>query len=95
MVEPGPARPASAEAPGRHTRIRLASFAAGLITDLEAVVFGMSTEWSSGPVEGRVNDLKALKRSMFGRAKLPLLRKRLLLTAVSRLPQTVTDPQRS
>ncbi|AZQ69834.1 transposase [Streptomyces luteoverticillatus] len=55
----------------------------------------MSTEWSSGPVEGRVNDLKALKRSMFGRAKLPLLRKRLLLTAVSRLPQTVTDPQRS
>ncbi|MER5635416.1 ISL3 family transposase [Kitasatospora sp. NPDC002227] len=35
----------------------LASFAAGLITDLDAVVFGMSTEWSSGPVEGRVNDL--------------------------------------
>lgn len=36
----------------------LASFAAGLITDLDAIVFGMSTEWSSGPVEGRVNDLK-------------------------------------
>lgn len=64
----------------------LASFAAGLITDLDAVVFGMSTEWSSGPVEGRVNDLKALKRSMFGRAKLPLLRKRLLLVAASRRP---------
>ncbi|MET8102186.1 hypothetical protein ABZV29_38020 [Streptomyces sp. NPDC005236] len=41
-------------------------------------------------VEGRVNDLKALKRSMFGRAKPPLLRKRLLLIAASRRPQTVT-----
>ncbi|MER5669595.1 transposase, partial [Streptomyces mirabilis] len=68
----------------------LASFAAGLITDLDAVVFGMSTDWSSGPVEGRVNDLKALKRGMFGRARLPLLRKRLLLTAASRRPQTAT-----
>ncbi|MFJ2189444.1 ISL3 family transposase [Kitasatospora sp. NPDC087861] len=68
----------------------LAGFAAGLLTDLDAVVYGMSTDWSSGPVEGRVNDLKALKRSMFGRAKPPLLRKRLLLTAASRRPQTVT-----
>ncbi|MEV6655200.1 hypothetical protein [Streptomyces sp. NPDC051219] len=68
----------------------LASFAAGLITDLDAVVVGMSTDWSSGPVEGRVNDLKALKHGMFGRARLPLLRKRLLLTASSRRPQTTT-----
>jgi transposase len=71
----------------------LAGFAAGLLTDLNAVVFGMSTDWSSGPVEGRVNDLKALKRGMFGRARLPLLRKRLLLIAASRRPQTVTNPQ--
>ncbi len=62
----------------------LAGFAAGLLPDLDAVVYGMSTDWSSGPVEGRVNDLKALKRSMFGRAKPPLLRKRLLLTAAGR-----------
>lgn len=68
----------------------LAGFATGLIPDLDAVVYGMSTDWSSGPVEGRVNDLKALKRSMFGRAKPPLLRKRLLLIAASRRPQTVT-----
>lgn len=64
----------------------LVGFAAGLLTDLDAVVYGMRTDWSSGPVEGRVNDLKALKRSMFGRAKLPLLRKRLLLIAASRRP---------
>ncbi|MFJ8313727.1 MULTISPECIES: hypothetical protein [unclassified Streptomyces] len=35
----------------------LDTFAAGLLTDLDAVVFSMSTDWSSGPVEGRVNDL--------------------------------------
>jgi transposase len=67
----------------------LAGFATGLIPDLDAVVYGMSTDWSSGPVEGRVNDLKALKRSMFGRAKPPLLRKRLLLIAASRRPLRV------
>ncbi|MFE1413410.1 transposase [Streptomyces sp. NPDC058746] len=61
----------------------LASFAAGLITDLDAVVFGMSTEWSSGPVEGRVNHIKMIKRQMFGRATLPLLRKRVLLAAAA------------
>lgn len=70
--------------------MRPGGFAAGLLPDLDAVVYGMSTDWSSGPVEGRVNDLKALKRSMFGRAKPPLLRKRLLLIAASRRPQTVT-----
>jgi transposase len=32
-------------------------------------------------VEGRVNHIKMIKRQMFGQAKLPLLRKRVLLTA--------------
>jgi transposase len=35
--------------------------------------------WNYGPVEGRVNH-KMIKRQMFGRASLPLLRKRVLLT---------------
>ncbi|MFC9398065.1 hypothetical protein ACFTWS_33635 [Streptomyces sp. NPDC057027] len=58
----------------------LAGFAAGLLPDLDAVVYGMSSDWSSGPVESRGNDLK---RSMFGRAKPLLLRKRLFLIAAS------------
>jgi hypothetical protein len=33
------------------------------------------------PVEGRVNHIKMLKRQTYGRAGLPLLRKRVLLTA--------------
>jgi transposase len=74
-------------------RAGLSGFAVGPLTDLDAVVFGLSTDRSSGPVEGRVNDLKALKRSMFSRARLPLLRKRLLLPAASRWPQTATNLQ--
>ncbi|MFF1838010.1 transposase [Streptomyces sp. NPDC058231] len=60
---------------------RLHAFATGLEKDWDAVLQGLSTRWNSGPVEGRVNHIKMIKRQMFGRAKLPLLRKRVLLTA--------------
>jgi transposase len=59
----------------------IASFAKGLEQDLDAVTSGLTTRWNSGPVEGRVNHIKMIKRQMFGRAGLPLLRKRVLLTA--------------
>jgi transposase len=59
----------------------LTSFATGLHSDLDAVTAGLTLRWNSGPVEGRVNHLKTVKRQMFGRAGLPLLRKRVLLTA--------------
>jgi transposase len=48
--------------------------------DLEAVTTGLTLAWNSGPVEGHVNRIKMLKRQMFGRAGLPLLRKRVLLS---------------
>ncbi|MCO1579896.1 ISL3 family transposase [Crossiella sp. SN42] len=60
----------------------LTSFANGLQSDLDAVTAGLTTPWNSGPVEGRVNHIKMIKRQMFGRAGLALLRKRVLLTAV-------------
>ena len=59
----------------------ISSFAKGLEQDLDDVTQGLTTRWSSGPVEGRVNHIKMIKRQMFGRAGLPLLRKRVLLTA--------------
>jgi len=59
----------------------ISSFAKGLEKDLDAVTNGLTMNWSSGPVEGRVNHIKMVKRQMFGRAGLPLLRKRVLLTA--------------
>jgi transposase len=59
----------------------LPGIAKGLEQDLDAVTSGLTMNWSSGPVEGRVNHIKMIKRQMFGRAGLPLLRKRVLLTA--------------
>jgi transposase len=58
----------------------ISSFARGLEHDIDAVTNGLTMTWSSGPVEGRVNHIKMIKRQMFGRAGLPLLRKRVLLT---------------
>jgi transposase len=56
----------------------LKQFGAGLRRDWEAVVAGLTLEWSSGPVEGQVNRLKMVKRQMFGRAGLSVLRARIL-----------------
>lgn len=59
----------------------LKQFSAGLRRDWDAVVAGLTLEWSSGPVEGQVNRLKMVKRQMFGRAGLSLLRARILPAA--------------
>jgi transposase len=57
----------------------LHSFTTGLKRDYDAVRNGLTLPYSSGAVEGTVNKIKMLKRQMFGRAKLDLLRKRVLL----------------
>ena len=59
----------------------LRRFATGLHADDEAVKAGIRLPWSNGPVEGHINRLKMLKRSMFGRAKLDLLSRRFLRAA--------------
>jgi transposase len=59
----------------------LRRFATGLRGDYEAVKAGLTLPWSNGPVEGQINRLKMLKRSMFGRAKIDLLSRRFLLAA--------------
>jgi transposase len=69
----------------------LRGFARNLRNDLEAVIRGLSVSWNSGVVEGRVTDIKSIKRQMGGRAGLPLLRKRVLLVAASRRPRRVTS----
>jgi transposase len=55
-----------------------ASFAAGLCRDKDAVLAGLTLPWSNGPLEGQVNRLKLIKRSMYGRAGFDLLRLRVL-----------------
>lgn len=57
----------------------LRSFAEGLLIDHDAVAAGLALPYSNGPCEGVVNKIKLLKRQTYGRAGLPLLRKRILL----------------
>jgi len=58
----------------------LHSFTNGIRRDQAAVTNGLTLAHSSGAVEGNVCRVKALKRQMFGRANLDLLRKRILLS---------------
>jgi transposase len=61
----------------------LTRFAKGLREDEAAVQAAMEYEWSNGQVEGQVNHLKMVKRQMFGRANLDLLKARVLNAAGS------------
>ena|SRR5579883_586782 len=54
------------------------NFAFGLERDLAAIQNAVSLKWSNGRTEGHVNRLKMLKRQMYGRANLDLLRRRVL-----------------
>jgi transposase len=62
------------------TIAELQSFAAGLRRDYAAVRAALSKVESNGQVEGQVNRLKFIKRSMYGRANFDLLRLRVLAT---------------
>lgn len=50
------------------------SFANGLLTDITAVTNSVTSDLSNGFVEGNNNKIKAIKRTMYGRAKIDLLR---------------------
>jgi transposase len=56
-------------------------FATGLRADLAAIQAAVTLPWSHGPIEGHINRLKLLKRQMYGRARLDLLARRVLLAA--------------
>lgn len=60
---------------------KLAAFAAGVEADKDAVAAAISSPWSSGQVEGNVTRLKSIKRQMYGRAKLDLLKARMMAPA--------------
>ncbi len=55
------------------------NFAAGLARDYVAIHAALTFPWSTGPVEGHINRLKLIKRSVYGRANCDLLRQRVLL----------------
>ncbi|MGW0436554.1 integrase core domain-containing protein [Micromonospora sp. NPDC003197] len=82
---PGQANLTGAELPTWIDQLRqddlphLRQFADGLHYDYDAVVAGLSTNWSSGQVEGQNTRAKLIKRMGYGRANFDLLRKRILL----------------
>jgi transposase len=61
----------------------LKAFATKLLQDTDAVVSAMTLPYSQGQTEGRVNKLKLVKRSMYGRGKFDLLRQRVLYAAAA------------
>ncbi len=63
----------------RRTHIySLGRFVRTVQQDIKAVESAVKEKWSNGPVEGQINRLKALKRQMYGRAGVELLRARVL-----------------
>jgi transposase len=59
---------------GIHT---MQKFAAKLRHDIDAVRNAVCEPWSNGQTEGQINRLKMLKRAMYGRASVALLRARM------------------
>jgi transposase len=55
-----------------------ARLAAGMTDDLDAITNAFRYPWSTGPVEGHITRVKLIKRAGYGRAKLALLRARIL-----------------
>ena len=58
----------------------LRSFAYGIQMDLKAVQNAIALDTSNGIVEGYVNKLKAVKRVMYGRASLELLKRKMVFS---------------
>ncbi len=58
----------------------MSAFAEGIAADKAAVTAAVIEPWSNGQTEGQVTKLKLVKRQMYGRAKVDLLRARLMET---------------
>jgi transposase len=59
----------------------LASFGKGIVADQKAVTAAMTEPWSNGQTEGQITKLKLVRRQMYGRGKLDLLRARITAPA--------------
>ena len=64
----------------------LQRFVRKLRQDLGAVEGAVREPWSNGPVEGHINRLKMLRRQMYGRGSVELLRARLLPVPLAGVP---------
>ena len=58
---------------------KIKGFVKGLLNDFDAVDLAVSSSLSKGFVEGINNKIKLIKRVMFGRCSLPLLKAKIIL----------------
>lgn len=66
------------EQAARSTLAPLRGFARSLEQDMDAVMNALTYPWSNGRVQGYINKLKLLKRQMYGRAGIELMKRRFL-----------------
>ena len=59
---------------------KLRTFVNGIKMDIESVYNALTMNFNSGMVEGNVNRLKNIKRQMYGRAGLELLKRKVILS---------------
>jgi transposase len=67
-------------------------FATTLRHDIEAVQNAVTEPWSNGQTEGQINRLRTLKRSVYGRASIELLRARMLHFRIPTCAEGETEP---
>jgi hypothetical protein len=79
---------------GRSRLPLMRQFARTLMRDVEAVRHAIAEPWSSGQAEGQINRLKTLKRAMYGRADIELLRAQMLPLEPSEHEMTQTPLRR-
>jgi hypothetical protein len=65
----------------------------GLTADEGAVAAALVKPWSNGQTEGQITKLKLVKRQMYGRAKLDLLRVRLLRHSIATRTEIESEPK--
>ncbi|HZX21433.1 MAG TPA: ISL3 family transposase [Clostridia bacterium] len=56
------------------------NFTKRLLDDIEPVRNALLYDWSNGPLEGNINRIKMIKRTMYGRVGFDLLRKKVLFS---------------
>ena len=56
------------------------NFTKRLLDDIEPIRNALLYDWSNGPLEGNINRIKMIKRTMYGRAGFDLLRKKVLFS---------------
>ena len=89
MVRRGPAEGLSGWL-GEAEASALASFGRGLRADQAAVAAALLESWSNGQTEDQINRLKTLKRQLYGRANIDLLKARMSETKIDP-PDVLSD----